>query len=117
MCDELINKGYGNENILSEILEREALSSTAFGSFAIPHSPMMQAVQTTISIMITNKAIIWSKHPVKLVIMMCFSKQDRSSFQSIYEMMSSVLIEPDKVDLLIKCNDYESFIHTFISLI
>ncbi|WP_020224018.1 BglG family transcription antiterminator [Holdemania massiliensis] len=117
MCSELINKGFGNANILGEILEREALSSTAFGSFAIPHSPMMQAVQTTISIVITRKAITWSKHPVKLVIMMCFSKQDRSSFQSIYEMISSVLIEPDKVDALIKCNDYENFIQMFISLI
>ena len=53
-------------------------------------------LKTTISIVIADKAISWNNHQVKLIMMMCFSKQDRGLFQSVYETLSAVLIEPER---------------------
>lgn len=117
MYNKLDEYGYAYDNLLNEIIERETMSSTSFGSFAIPHSIYMKSKQTVISVMIVDKPISWNKNNVNLVIMMCFNDKDKNLFQSIYETISSILIEKDKVSELTKCNTYDKFINTIINFI
>ena len=57
MCDILFQMGYVNSNYRTEIMEREALSSTALGNFAIPHALKMNAYKTGIFILIPEAPI------------------------------------------------------------
>lgn len=117
MCKKLEKHGFADHRLLDEILEREAMSSTAFDLFAIPHSTYMRSQKTLINILISRRPIIWDQKQISIVIMMCFNKNDRNKFQAIYETISSVLIERENVKNLAACDSYEEFITTFLDLI
>ena len=117
LCKNLTDQGYADDNLYQEIIERENISSTAYGTFAIPHSIRMESEKTILSVLIPKKPIPWDGHPVSLVMMICINKNDRKIFQYIYETISAVLIEKKNVELLSKCNSYEQFIKTFVGFV
>lgn len=109
--------GYVNEEFQAEIMEREQLSSTAFGNFAIPHSMKMNSLKTGINIIISDTPIDWNEHPVQLVLMMCFNKTERRIFSEIYEPLTMILGETENVREIISCRSYEEFISKIVSMI
>lgn len=109
--------GYVNDDFENEILEREQLSSTAFGNFAIPHSMKMNSLKTGINIIISDTPIIWNDHPVQLILMMCFNKTERRIFSEIYEPLTMILGEAENVRAIISCRSYEEFISKIVSMI
>lgn len=117
MCDTLFQKGYVNGNYRTEIMEREALSSTAFGNFAIPHALKMNAYKTGIFIMIPETPILWESHEVSIVLMMCFHPDDRKVFNEVFDNIASIFIDPAKVEQLIPCKKYMDFICTLLKLL
>lgn len=70
---------------LDNILKREAISSTAFGNIALPHSLKMDAKKTNISVLISNKGIVWDDSLVNIVMLIAISPDDIKNFESIYE--------------------------------
>ena len=117
MCSRLQKHGFADDRLYDEIMEREHMSSTAFDHFAIPHSTYMRSKKTIINILISKKPIFWNNNQVSIVILMCFHKHDRKLFQSVYETISSVLIERENVKKLTACNSYDEFIETFVSMV
>lgn len=117
MCDTLFQKGYVNDNFQSEIMERESLSSTALGNFAIPHPLKMNAYKTGIFIMIPKVPILWDDHEVSIILMMCFHPNDRKVFNEVFDSIASIFIDPAKVEQLIQCKNYTDFIHTLLNLL
>lgn len=117
IAQKLCSLGYVEPDFELEVLEREKLSSTAFGNFAIPHSMKMKANKTGISVLISDSAIDWNGHLVQLVLMMCFNKDERRIFNEIYEPLTMTLSEPENVRAIVKCRTYEDFISKIISMI
>lgn len=117
MVNKLEAKHYVNPSFHSEILEREQLSTTAFGSVAIPHSMRMHAFKTGISVIISDHPILWDKNHVQLILMMSFSKDDRYIFNEIFEPLSMILTDQRNIRTLISCLTYDEFIKTLIQLL
>ncbi len=117
MCDILFQMGYVNSNYRTEIMEREALSSTALGNFAIPHALKMNAYKTGIFILIPEAPIPWDGHEVCIVLMMCFHPNDRKVFNEVFDNIASIFIDPAKVEQLIPCRNYTDFICTLLKLL
>ncbi|AZQ42340.1 BglG family transcription antiterminator [Streptococcus periodonticum] len=115
MVETLQQNGYVNNDFMHKIMEREKLSSTAFNQFAIPHSLSMEALKTGISILINPKGIEWDSQNVQLVLMLCFSPNQRTLFNEIFEPLTNILIEPVSFARIIKSNNYDEFIINLLS--
>ena len=60
MVKKLVKLDYVDTHFKDEVLEREKMSSTAFGNFAIPHAMKMHANKTGINILISENPISWA---------------------------------------------------------
>ncbi len=117
MAKKLEANHYVDHTFYGEVLEREQLSSTAFGQVAIPHSMRMHAFKTGISIIITDNPIPWDENNVQLVLMMSFNKDDRYIFNEIFEPITMILTDSQHVKKLIACKTYDEFINTLVLLL
>ena len=59
-------RGIVDETFYPQVIEREQLSSTAFGSVAIPHSLTMNANRTGVAIAVNPKGIQWGNNRVHI---------------------------------------------------
>ncbi|WP_028042383.1 BglG family transcription antiterminator [Candidatus Stoquefichus massiliensis] len=116
MSFQLYRKGYVHKNFQQQIWEREEMSSTAYGNFAIPHAMKMEAKKTAISILICKKGIRWGDETVQIVLMMCFHANERYLFNQVFEPITKILSEPMNITLLSQCQNYLDFIQTMVSL-
>jgi len=112
LCD------YTNEDFTQEALEREKMSSTAFGSYiAIPHSLNQNAKKSFISVVLNEKSMRWGTYDVNIIILIGISKDDRTSFREIFDYLIEIVSDTSSVDEIIQCKDYEEFIDMIINLI
>ncbi|HEM3629105.1 TPA: PTS sugar transporter subunit IIA [Streptococcus suis] len=83
---ELLSQGYVKENFLTEIYEREIISSTIIAdSIAIPH-PLGEAVaKSTIFPVIAPKGITWDDKVVKFVFLFAIKAEEPEKMEFIYE--------------------------------
>lgn len=111
---KLMEEGYIDEDFESQVLQRDNISSTAFFDYAIPHTLKMNAKKSAIYIMISETPIIWSdNHPVHLVMLLCFSKNDRTIFNETFEPLSMIMTSNTNVKNLLtatSCSDLIFFL-------
>lgn len=110
MCGRLQALGYTGSDFEEQVLEREAVSSTAFGQFAIPHTFKMNAHRTGLYVYISRSPIPWGESMVNLVIMLSFNPNDRKVFYDIFEPLSMILLDPNRLKAALSCQTYEQFI-------
>ncbi len=114
-CNVLLRAGYVQPDFTTKVWEREQMSSTAYGRFAVPHTMKMEANQTAIHTSITPKPINWGEHQVQIVMLMCFKPDDRLLFNQVFEPLTRILTSPENIARLIKCRDYNEFIEILVS--
>lgn len=117
MVKKMVKFEYVDPSFKQDILAREKMSSTAFGSFAIPHAMKMYAHKTGINIIVSDTPILWNECPVNLIIMMCFNINERYIFNEIFDPITMILSESENVKKIIASKSYEEFIHTMVSLL
>ena len=110
MSEQLKELGYVGDSFEFEILERDLISSTAFDCFAIPHAMKMHEKKTGINIRICREPVEWNDNEVKLVMMLCFNRDERYLFNELFEPISMILIDPDNFNEIIKADSAEEFI-------
>lgn len=110
ICKKLTEFNYIEASFIDEIYERENLSSTSYGYFAIPHSIYFSAKKTGIYILISDRGIAWNDDTVKIVLLMCFSSGERRIFNDIFGPIASILSDPASAEKLGQCNTYSEFI-------
>lgn len=115
MAMKFKENGFVHDSFIEDIFERERISSTAFGMFAIPHTMRMDALQTGINVMIVEQPFPWGSQQVSLIIMMCFNKHERFIFNQIYDPITMILNDKANLKKIIESQDYESFISTMVS--
>lgn len=117
MVNKLVKFEYVNKKFKDEVLQREKMSSTAFGNFAIPHAMKMNAKKTGINIIVSDDPILWNNHPVNLVLMLCFNINERHIFNEIFDPITMILSESENIRKVTACRNYEEFIDTMVDLL
>ncbi|MBQ1323446.1 MAG: PRD domain-containing protein [Erysipelotrichaceae bacterium] len=117
MSKQLQDLGYVGDNFESEVIERDSISSTAFGTFAIPHAMKMHEIRTGINIMIAKEPIDWDGKKVELVMMLCFNINERYLFNELFEPISMILVDPDNLSKVLKTKNADEFIDTLADLL
>lgn len=115
LADLLEEKGCADPEFKNAVMERESLSSTSFGSFALPHALRMHALHTRIATLITDDPIAWDEeHNVRLVMMLCFSSSERYIFNATFEPLALILSDNLVLQKLLKTKDAETFIDILV---
>lgn len=117
MAEKLRRNGYVGESFEEEVLERDRMSSTAFGMFAIPHAMKMHELRTGMNIMILEEPVDWDGKPVQLVMMLCFNRNERYIFNEVFEPLSMILSDRDKLKTALTCRTSEEFIGTIANFL
>lgn len=102
LCEALRQHTAVPESFLEEVLEREKLSPTAFNDIvAIPHTLGMPAERTSIAVASFDRPLDWAGTPVRLVLLVAFSAQDRNLFRDTFDQLVITLTEPANVRRLV----------------
>lgn len=117
MVKKMTKYGYVDNSFKNEILEREKMSSTAFGNFAIPHAMKMYAHKTGMNIIVSDEPILWNGQSVNLVIMLCFNINERYIFNEIFDPITMILSESENVRKITTSKSYEDFIQNLVNLL
>jgi len=115
MAKKLEMLGYVDDTFVDKIIEREEMSSTAYGSFAIPHPIKMESFKTGIYIMISKIPITWGKSQVALILMMSFNPEQRLVFNRVFEPITMILTQNEVAVELTKSSTLDTFIEIMVS--
>ena len=111
LCSELVEQGYADELFTTNVLEREALFSTAIGNLvAIPHALPGESGESQIVVGILKKPILWGKDKVQLVFLLNIQNTSEEEFAQIYEYFYDIIDSFSLIKNLIKTDRYDQFI-------
>lgn len=109
LSDKMLRLDYVNNDFKRSVLERENASSTAFGNIAIPHSVHMNALKTSIAVVISKKGIKWDDNLVNLVLLIAINEFDKKTFKNLYEAIISLFDNNDIINLTKNCTTFTDF--------
>ena len=109
--------GYVDGKYITDVLEREKDSPTAFGQLAVPHSFRMNAVRTGMSVLLSDKPIDWGGQMVNVVLMFAVNKEERGIFHNIFDNLIVLLLENRNLSRALKSADYDEFIENIIECV
>ena len=117
LADNLIRMEYVNENFKESVMRRELAATTAFGLFAVPHSMEMNALKTTVSVLIDPSGITWEDQRIFVVLMMSIRSQNHEEFTQLYEALIAVFSEEENIRTICSCRTFEDYRKTLLDLI
>lgn len=91
------------------VKKREAVCSTAFSLFAIPHPLMPLATQTKIPVFINPNGIDWNGTKVQVVLLLAINEVDKRIFMNVYEPLIRLLSEDELTATLARSNSFRAF--------
>lgn len=116
VADILENEGIVEKDFKENMIAREEMSSTAFNNCAIPHTFKMNALQSKLYLIISEKPIQWEKnHGVNFVFLFAINEKDKKLFYNIFEILSLLFSNKNNVLQAIKLKKFDDFIAFLLS--
>lgn len=109
MAGKMAAQGVVEEDFYQQLMERERASSTGFPNIAIPHSVKMDAIKTSIGVMLCPQGVAWGGNTVKVVMTIAIHKTDLRMFSDLYQALLELVDDPRGLEMLIKCKTFEEF--------
>ncbi|MBX8935732.1 BglG family transcription antiterminator [Enterococcus gilvus] len=110
LCQELWEKDYCEKDYVEKVLQRETLSSTAFGDFyALPHAIKREAKKNAVAICSLSKPLQWKEKKVKLVLLLALKEERDNSFEQLFEELVVMLNDAARVKKLAKQTNFQDF--------
>ncbi|MBY7141743.1 transcription antiterminator [Virgibacillus sp. NKC19-3] len=110
ICDTLLQKGYAKEGIFESALNREEISSTAMGNFAMPHVKIDYISEPRISIYVNKDGINWDSELVNVVFFFALNKDVKPIINGIYEFFNHVISDENMLRGLALVNDGQEIV-------
>lgn len=109
MARQMIEQGTVQEDFYQRLMEREQASSTGFPNIAIPHSMKMDAIRTSINVMLCPQGVAWGGNIVKIVMMVAIHRTDLRMFGDLYQALLELMDDPRSREALFKSRSFEEF--------
>ncbi len=101
LCERLYQNDYVESNYIQKVLERESLSSTAFGhSYALPHAINREAKENAIAVCSLEKPMQWGDKKVRLILLLALKEERDNSFEQLFEELVVLLNDETIVELI-----------------
>lgn len=114
----LSNDIIDNETLYDAIVDREKKGYTSYGNLiALPHPNSLVVNQSFCSVAILDKPILWSEqNKAQVIILCCASKKSGKDLQMLFNFISLLFNNNEKVDFIINNQTFEAFIKCLSSL-
>lgn len=117
MVRRMEEEGYVGPDFMTDVLERESHSSTAFNQVAVPHSLKQDALKTGMFILLNEKPIVWGKNIVNVVLLFAINRSGQALFHEIFDNLVVLLLEQQHLERVLRCETYEQFINAIIECV
>lgn len=107
MSQQMIEQGNVQEDFYQRLMEREQASSTGFPNIAIPHSMKMDAIRTSINVMLCPQGVVWGGNLVKIVMMVAIHKTDLRMFGDLYQALLELMDDSRSRETLLRSCSFE----------
>ena len=104
--------------LLESIVDREKSGYTSYGNLiALPHPSYLFSHQSFCSVAILDEPIIWSENnKAQIIILCCASKDSSKDLQMLFNFISLLFDNTNKVESIIKDPTYDTFIECLSTL-
>lgn len=111
ITDQMVEKGYMNEETKASVFKREAMATTELGSMvAMPHSIGNDMKEASVSVTILDKPMIWNQEKVQVVLLLNIPKHQYDMWEIVFKDLYNYLIRDFGVGKLTKGCTYDEFI-------
>lgn len=116
LSDKMERSGIVGKDFEKKLLEREKISSTAFGLVAIPHAIDYDSKSSQWFIYINPKGVDWLGQKIYLVFALAYSSNDNDEFRKVFDELSTIVIDDKKVTNLINSKNYSDFVNRITNI-
>ena len=117
LCSVLEQDGITAPRFREALERREQVDGTAYANVvAIPHGCHSSVASNAISVMVSDRPIVWGTHEVTVVVLIAIEHGMLDDFYGIYEICISMLSQPRHVAALLGAPDAATFIETLRNL-
>lgn len=109
LADRMQSVGVVQEDYYERLIEREIAASTAFPNIAVPHSMKLDAIKTSICVLICPKGIVWGGHRVRVVLAVAIHKMDANVFSDLYQALIQLFDNEKNLRLILQKETYAEF--------
>ncbi|MDY2970179.1 MAG: BglG family transcription antiterminator [Butyricicoccus pullicaecorum] len=89
-CAKLQELGCVTADFYDSVCKREAISSTSYGVWAIPHGAPSRVKHSCILLCISKDGISWEDNTVKLIFLLALNQQSKKDFSAIFDSLYSL---------------------------
>lgn len=91
------------EGFMEAVMERERLAQTDFGNhIAMPHPYKVMTEETFVYVAVLKKEILWSRHPVQLVVLTAVCEKEDRNLPRFYDVTTKLFMQEDMVRQIIE---------------
>lgn len=115
LCDQAKQAGLVPEGFYNAVIEREKVSSTAWGhSVAIPHPIRPLSDQTFIAFCTLKKPIPWKDQQVQLIALLSVKQGNVQDLQMLYDLLYNLMNHVGTVHHLVRAENVRNFVNILL---
>lgn len=115
VCKEMESQNIVNSSFYPEIMQREAMGSTAFNKIAIIHPMSYTSIKTMVAVVLSKNGIDWDNKIVNMVFIISISKQYKDEFRDIYENLMDFLSNEETFNRVLESSTIDEFYKSLLS--
>lgn len=101
--------GVVQNGFYDRLLERELAASTAFPNIAIPHSMHLDAIKTSVCVMLCPKGVAWGGQTVKIVLTVAIHRTDAQIFGELYQALIGLFDNEKNLRQIVDKKTFQEF--------
>lgn len=109
MADRMLEAGVVQEDYYERLIEREIASSTAFPNIAVPHSMKMDAIKTSVGVLLCPKGVMWGGQRVRVVLTIAINQMDANLFSDLYQALIQLFDNEKNLRQILQVKTYSDF--------
>lgn len=109
MADQMEAFGVVQSDFYDRLLERELAASTAFPNIAIPHSMHLDAIKTSVCVMLCPKGVVWGGQTVKIVLTVAIHRMDARIFGELYQALIGLFDNEKNLRQIVDKSTFQEF--------
>lgn len=109
LCAMMLKKGFVHKDFHESVLRREATSSTAFNKIAIPHAMEMDAIKTSVAVLVSKIGITWGDSIVNLILLPSVTGFEKHEFAGLYEALLNIFSSTNILSFSQEVNTFKDF--------
>jgi len=118
IVDRCVRQGLCDSTFRDDVIMREKISSTAFGSqVAVPHSMSASTWEPFLFVAASSKPIPWNSQSVSLILLIGINEDSRREFKLLFDVLSRALRSGANVRQLIRADSYEDMVELLESMV